>query len=286
MAEFYQQFRKQVFGRLDAYCAALQKVDAKATWEVHMELGLTESAKQFVRSRLQAQGWDIIRRAANNGPSIALLPLLIEYCVLTDGKGTVLQVGANDGLLDDPVYHVIEALSLTAILVEPLSDRLEKLRRNYSSRHNIHFENVAVSTESGEAQMFRINPAAKHLPEWVQGIASFDKSTLLKHRHWPSVKGKRFDQYVESVRVPVVTISQLLQKHSGIPKVIALQVDTEGHDFAVLRSAIDAECLPRVINYEHKHLTYSDQVSCRDLLSSRGYSFLANQIDTIAYRAA
>ena len=236
--------------------------------------------KQFVRS----QGWDIIPHTANNGQPIVLLPLLIEHCVLLEGKGAILQIGANDGHFADPVHQIIKALSLPAILVEPLPDKFEQLRRNYANQPNIRFENVAVSTETRQAKLFRINPAAKHLPDWVHCIASFDKSILLKHKKISGVRGKAFDPYIETVYVSVVTFSQLLQKHLDIPRLIALQVDTEGHDFVVVKSAVEAGCLPRIINYEHKHLTYGDQVSCRDLLSSKGYSFWSGVEDTLAYR--
>ena len=248
-------------------------------------LGIPKIVNQFVRGQYAARGWDIIPRAANNGKAIVLLPLLIERCALVEGKGTILQIGANNGVSSDPVHEIITALSLPAILVEPLPDRFEQLGRNYSGQPNIRFENVAVSTEAGEAEIFRISPAAKHLPDWVQLLASFDKANLLRHEGLPGLKGERLDPYIETVRVSVVTVSQLLQKHSDMPGLIALQIDTEGHDFKVIRSAVEAGCLPRIINYEHKHLTYSDQVSCRALLSSKGYSFWANGEDTLAYRA-
>jgi FkbM family methyltransferase len=239
--------------------------------------------KRFVRRVLKAQGYQIIRRSADDyGPQIPLLSLLIEHCALIEGKGAILQVGANDGIMDDPVREVILALTLPAILVEPLPDKFERLRCNYSNQPNIRFENVAVSTESGQAKIFRISAAAKHLPEWTQGFASFDKSLLLKHFDDPG--GEKVVPFIESVRVPVVTIRQLLERHPDIGRLIALQIDAEGHDFAVVKSAVEAGCLPRIINYEHKHLTYSDQAKCRDLLSSHGYSFCAAGQDTLAYR--
>jgi FkbM family methyltransferase len=168
--------------------------------------------------------------------------------------------------------------------VEPLPDLFELLRRNYKDQANIYFENVAVSTEPGEAKIFRISHAQKDLPNWVHGIASFDKSVLLKHKSWRGVQRKTFEQSIEAKLVPVVTIGQLLAKHPDVQKVVALQIDTEGHDFAVVRSAVDAGCLPRIISYEHKHLHFEAQVACRELLCSQGYSFWANESDTIAYR--
>jgi len=249
-----------------------------------MVLNFVQLGKRFVRAQFESRGWQIVRRNANNGLPIDLLPLLIEHCVLTEGKGAIIQIGANDGQLADPVHQIIKALSLPAILVEPLPDKFERLRRNYCNQPDIRFENVAIGTEAGDTEFFRVSPAAKHLPEWAQGIASFDKSFLLKCKDIPGIKGKTFVPYIETVRVSVITFDQLLQKHSDVARLTALQVDTEGYDFVVVKAAIAAGCLPRIINYEHRHLSYSDQVSCRELLSSKGYYFWSNWENTVAYK--
>ncbi|MGB9187107.1 MAG: FkbM family methyltransferase [Methylovirgula sp.] len=249
-----------------------------------MILGMKRIGKEFIRRQLEARGWEITRRTAGNGPSILALKLLIEHSLLVEGEGAILQVGANDGLVDDPIHEIIVARNLPAVLVEPLPDLFEQLQRNYAGRSNIYFENCAISTQPGEAEIFRISRAATHLPEWVHLLASFDKSVLLKHKDWPGVEGRSFEQHIESIRVPVFTVGQLLQKHSNVRKFIALQIDTEGHDFAVVKSAVKAGFLPTIINYEHKHLSYYDQVACRDLLFTNGYSFLSDGANTLAYK--
>ncbi len=245
---------------------------------------INKMGKNFVRRLLKARGLEIVRptQTASNGSPIPLLKLLIEQSITVDGKGAILQVGANDGLYDDPVHEIIAALNLSAILVEPLPDLFERLQKNYADQPHIYFENCAVSTQPGKAEIFRFCRNATHLPEWTQGMASFDKSILLKHSHWPGFQN--IEQYIESVSVPVVTVGQLLRKHPDIKKIVALQIDTEGHDFDVVKSAVEAGCLPKIINYEHRHLSYLDQVACRELLSSHGYCFLSNAIDTLALR--
>lgn len=122
------------------------------------------------------------------------------------------------------------------------------------------------------------------MPERVQDFASFDRS-ILKHPYLNDLIGdNRIEKSIKSIRVPVVTIKQLLHRYPGTP-IIALQIDTEGHDFAVIKSAVKAGCLPKIINYETKHLSYGDQFECRALLSSHGYSFLSYHQDTLAYRS-
>ena len=66
------------------------------------------------------------------------------------------------------------------------------------------------------------------MPDWIRGTASFDKSILLKHEH---IVGRNIDDHIVSVTVPVITIEQLLKRHSAIKKITAIQIDTEGHDF-------------------------------------------------------
>jgi FkbM family methyltransferase len=205
--------------------------------------------------------------------------------VLKYGRGTVVQVGANDGVMSDPVRGTVLNLGLPALFVEPLPDLFERLKKNYAGHSQVTFVNAAVSTRSGEADIFRISPAATHLPDWTQGLASFDKSVLLKHQNWPGV-GANFADLIEQVQVPVVTMRQLLDDHPSADPVLVLQVDTEGHDYQVVRSAVDAGCLPPLINYEHKHLSLSDQEACRGLLAGHGYAFQSTVVDTLAFRGA
>lgn len=245
----------------------------------------SQATKRVVRRLVGSQGFDIVPRASTNGPELDVLSLLIELCTLKHGRGTLVQIGANDGVLEDPVREILVRLDLPALLVEPLPDLFERLRQNYASQDNVQFANVAVGTASGSADIFRVSPTASHLPDWMHGLASFDKAVLLKHQDWAGVPTD-FAEHIEQVSVPVVTIRELLDSHTLAAPVLVLQVDTEGHDYEVLRSAVAADCLPALINYEHKHLSLSDQAAARDLLAANGYSFLRGADDTIAVREA
>lgn len=246
---------------------------------------LTKVAGKTIRGALEARGREIVDREARNGSLIPLLPILIEYCTLSEGKGAIVQIGANDGMMDDPVRKSILSLNLPALLVEPLPNLFEKLTSNYAGQPNVRLDNVAVSNSPGEASIYRLMASATQFPEWAHGLASFDKGVLLKHKDWDGVKGKNLEQFIEAVRVPVVTVKQLLERHPDLGKITALQIDTEGHDFIVVKSAIESGCAPRIINYEHKHLSYSDQIACRELLTAKGYSFYTTGTDTLAFRA-
>jgi FkbM family methyltransferase len=243
-------------------------------------MNIKQFCKQFVRNQFEARGLDIVRRLADNGAALPLLRLLIERSIDLDGKGTIIQIGANDGIMADPIHEIVSSLSLPAILVEPLPDIFVRLRENYRNQPNINFENVAIGATPGEAKIYRISAAASHLPDWTRGIASFDRSVLVKHS---KILGENIERYIETVLVSVITVKELMRRYLGT-QITALQIDTEGHDFVVVKSAVDARLLPRIINYETKHLSFDDQAKCREMLTQHGYSFLSNHQDTLAYR--
>jgi hypothetical protein len=68
------------------------------------------------------------------------------------------------------------------------------------------------------------------------------------------------------------------------PQFSALADPIVPNDFAVVISTVAARCLPRIINCEHKHLAYPDQMGCRELMSAHGYAFASSANDTLAYR--
>ena len=252
-------------------------------WGKAMISAAVRMGKQVIRSRINSWGWEVgRRRVATNGSPLPLLRLVMEHAILRGGPGTVLQVGANTG--DDALHQIIVDLQLPALLIEPLPDIFEILKQSYAGKDYVEFENCAVSTQPGELKMYRVSRAATHLPSWTQALASFDKSLVLSHKGWEGVSGKELEKYIEEVNIKVKTMQELLSEHPKIVNVIALQVDTEGHDFEVIKSTLAAQCSPKIILFEHKHLSFDDQASCRRLLSENGYSFSSDASDTLAYR--
>jgi len=246
----------------------------------------TRLTKHFVSAVFGRLGKQIVNRVARNGRPANMLQIAIDAAILRDGVGAVIQVGANDGLLDDPLRHILTERSLPVLFVEPLPDRFRELRRNTRAMANVVFENVAIGTKSGTGTLYRLRDDVDGLPDWFRGVASFDRRVLLKHKSWGRVARSAVMSAIEEVEVPVITFGQLLDKHPDIGRIMALQVDTEGHDAVVVESAIAAGCAPRVIQFEHRHLRYDSQWKIRDLLTSQGYGLVSDVNDTLAFREA
>jgi FkbM family methyltransferase len=239
--------------------------------------------KAFVRDRLARRGWELTSLTARNGNELDLAPLAIEHCILACGAKTVLQVGANDGVRKDPVRPLLKKYGLTAVLVEPMPHLFEALKKNYADCPNIRFENIAVSSNSGTTPIFQIDPAAKQFPDWIQGTATLDRNVIMKHQVASGISASEYEQHIKETPVPILTVRDLLAKHSDLDGFSIVVIDTEGHDFEVVKSVLACRILPTLISYEHKHLSIEDQIECRSSLSRRDYQLLSGGDDTIAY---
>ncbi len=81
--------------------------------------------------------------------------------------------------------------------------------------------------------------------------------------------------------VPCTTFSALCAKHA-ITQVDLIQIDTEGHDYEVIKLIDFARLKPRVVFYEHQHLSPADRIACRAHLAAHGFECIERHYDTLA----
>jgi len=229
-----------------------------------------------VKHALRRIGLDIVRYMPPVGRPFPVLPLLVRERLTRNEPCVVLQIGANDGISADPLREVLLAHDLSGLLVEPLPEMFAALLSNYANRPNLRFENAAIGMHDGGTPFYRLRPGTP-APRYWYDIAGFDRSLLLSHGI-PAAA-------IETIIVPTLTMTGLLAKHA-LPHVDLLQVDTEGHDGVIVRSALAAGLRPAIINYESCHLTCGEQVDLKRLLVEYGYRFLDIARDTLAVRPA
>jgi FkbM family methyltransferase len=232
--------------------------------------------KQWVKSGLHKVGWDLIRYVETPERPFQVLPYVVAEQLQKDAHFFFLQIGANDGVSNDPLHELVFQYELAGLLVEPLPDVFERLRITYANQPSVVFERCAIGRYDGEANIYRVRADAP-FPPWTQEIASFNRSHLT---------GSNFDlpdleKYVEEVRVPCLTLPTLLRKH-GIHDLTLLQVDTEGFDCEIVRMALDAGLHPPIINYEFLHANRRDQADCKQRLIQAGYRLIDIGRDTLA----
>lgn len=232
------------------------------------------SILKHLREFIRARGFDICRYVPETNRPFDILPYIIKDRISKEKDFFIVQVGANDGILDDPIRDSICQYHLQGLLIEPLPDLFDKLKANYSEEKQLLFENIAILPNDGEVKLFRVRADAS-VPKHWHGIASFNKNNLL-------AQGVR-ESHIEQVSAKGTSLKSLTAKYN-IKKISLLQIDTEGYDFEVIKSAFNSGIYPDMINYEHCWLPPLVRYNCKIALQDHGYKYVEVGKDTLAIR--
>lgn len=234
--------------------------------------------KQLIQSILNRAGYRIEKiRRPFDGELIFLLDFAL-YLLNRRRAGAVrfLQIGANDGIQEDPCYAWVNRFPWQGILVEPQPHLASGLRRMYCERPGIVVEEAVVADRPGALDLYYLQ-RKEGVPEWASGIASLDYATIAAHRG----KIRGFDDAIAKVRVPALTVEQLLDRN-GFDSIDFIQIDAEGYDAQILRSIDLQRIRPAVIAYEECNLAFAERAACRTRLSREGYRFASWHGDVLA----
>ena len=189
-----------------------------------------------------------------------------------------VQIGANDGLIHDPIHRYVVKHAWHGVLVEPVPYYFQRLTAGYQDCPNLHFENAAIADLDGLRDFYRIREGVEHLPRWTDGIGSFYREVILSHR-WviPDIA-----DYIVTEPVRCLCFDSLMQKYR-IGNIDLLLIDTEGYDDQVLRQIDLAVVAPRIIVFEHKHLNKAARDTSWRRLRANGYRVKRHFGNTMAY---
>lgn len=240
-------------------------------------------AKDFVRAR--AWLFDVARRFdTRQSPSRMFFRNFSRGCA---GRVNFLQIGASDGLRHDPIREFVVRDEWSGILVEPLPDVFELLKRNY--RHvrgsRLVFVNAAVSAVQGQdlsfwtfSDDFLLTLPQEHRLDYLQK-SSFDKEHVLRFARRLGIA----EEAMREIRVPGLTVDKLIEQHWTGGPIDLLVIDAEGHEPAILSGINFATWAPRAIFFESHLLgTAKDKVFAR--LAANGYHLTQLEGDTAAVR--
>lgn len=191
-----------------------------------------------------------------------------------------VQIGANDGEAHDPLREILREHAWRGIMVEPVPHVFARLRENTSDLGGrVALEQAAIGATGGERPFHHLREAAggerAALPDWYDALGSFDRDTLLAHAD--EIPG--LAERMVTTTVTTLTYETLLRLH-GRPHVDLLLLDTEGHDWQILRTIDLEHQRPRLIVYEHFHLDGHDRAACHGHVEHAGYATLAEGFDT------
>lgn len=205
---------------------------------------------------------------------------IVAHFARTFPDAVVVQIGANDGTTGDPLVQWYPQTRWRALLVEPIGHLVESLIRLHAGRSHVTIERAAISEANGHARIYRLAHEPGVSPGWHQLLATFDRNLLLKHRDAiPNLEALIREETVETL-----TVASLLARHQ-IEKIDLLVIDTEGHDFRILKQFALRRLGPALIIFEHQHLTPEEKTAVAALLRSHRYLWIETpEGDTFAWR--
>lgn len=190
----------------------------------------------------------------------------------------VLKIGANDGVESDPIAdYLLNDRRYRGLLVEPIPLYAKMLSANFEGTGRFKIEQAAITEIDGKKSMYYVDEKATDskgnpLPKWLRGVASFDRAHVQEHLP-PEMYGA-----VKETTVDCFSVAGLLARNE-IRKVDILQIDTEGHDYVVLRQFDFSAIRPKVVIFERKHLSKGDESAAKKLMERAGYKVKTLETD-------
>lgn len=217
-----------------------------------------------------------------------LYRILDTYDRGKQGGVVFAQIGANDGLRNDPVREFVVRGRWRGVLVEPLPGIFGMLKENYahvrSSR--LHFANCAVAdTGGGSLELFTLSP------EFLSGLSREKRLSMLRKASLTRSHVEKFvapgnHAHICSESVRSVTFAELLDE-AGIPasELDVLVIDAEGHEQKILGSIDFSTTRPELVVFESHHLGEALK-SVTALFSAHGYTTVQVGPDSVAAHGA
>jgi len=197
--------------------------------------------------------------------SILNLNLVLKKIFDNQKIKCLIQIGANDGSRFDELNIFIKKYKIKSVLVEPINEYFEDLKRNYKNFENVHFENSAITVGAKEKEIFVVNNKnIKDYDEHIKGISSFDKNHLIKH----GVKSS----HIFKKKINCISILNLLKKYN-ISDLDILFIDAEGYDGDILIDFFNSSKHEPILIFEYIHIENKILKDLVSILTKKNYSY-------------
>ncbi|SFU20701.1 methyltransferase, FkbM family [Algoriphagus locisalis] len=220
-----------------------------------------------------------------------LAEFISNYSKSKAGEFFVIQIGANDGITNDPIHKFIKRDHWKGVLLEPQQNVFkDELSKIYRLDKGIHPICAAIGSEDGSQKLHKI---AFCDSRWATGLASFSLDKLkLAFENGVVEKNcskegiqipENLEDRISYNEVPVISPKSLIKRFK-IAKIDLLQIDAEGYDLEVIKIFDIAKTKPQVIIFENENLNPADLENCYHSLKSENYQLKEFGRDTLAVK--
>ena len=239
--------------------------------------------KNFLKTRPRLYDW-YIRMKRLRGRKRSSFDFFDTFSKESGHPVSFVQIGANDGLRNDPIREFIVRDRWTGILIEPLPTAFIELKRNYHYLKNpyLFFVNAAISNEGGHLSFWTFKEA------FLAGLPLEKKMSYLRKSSFDPDHLRRFvpddrlfEDIAESIQVPCLSIADVVKNHGLENKIDLLVVDAEGFESVIIPSIDFSVIKPKAIYFEFEHLG-SEKVKVYQYLISNGYEMKEIKTEAVA----
>ena len=223
-------------------------------------------------------------------PGNSLEELLEAFARSQQGEVFFVQIGANDGVGNDPFVDVMTRFSWRGVCVEPQPKAFAALKENYATNPRVSVENAAVAEATGTRKIFRISFSDE---SWASRLATLRQDVLEKQitSGYVAAKAKAAGivppadktTWIREEEVHTITFADLLTKHK-MPKIDALLLDVEGYEWPILKQFDFVRFEPRFIALERMHLSDEDRLQITRLLRRNRFRVRKTKQNLVALR--
>lgn len=247
---------------------------------------LTKTLFDFIKDRAEVYDWakPYRRQFGWKGP---VYECLNKFSMNRGGKVNFLQIGAADGLRNDPIREFVVRDSWRGIFVEPLPAVFEKLKDNYAHiNKDLKFLNAAVSSSETQLPLYTFGD------EFLSSLSEVERLNALRKSSFSLEQVKKFlakwhpgvDDII-TVPVPCYTVGGIIREYGKwLGELDLLAIDAEGHEPAILGAIDFMATRPAGIFFESCNLGVTKQPMF-DRLTQYGYVLHDCGSDTMALRA-
>jgi FkbM family methyltransferase len=192
-----------------------------------------------------------------------------------------LQIGANDGFTGDPLNPLIERPDThwRGVLVEPVAHLFARLSERYGHNPALRLERAAIAETDGTTVIHRLatGPADSL---WLEQIPSLDHEVLQRNAQ----QFGKAEHVAVAEEVASLSVATLLKRHE-VTRLDLLVIDAEGWDWRILRQFDIPRLRPKLILYEHQHLSAEAREEAHLFLARFNYGWAeTDEGDTLAWR--
>lgn len=183
-------------------------------------------------------------------------------------KVRFVQIGANDGLRNDPVREFVIRDRWEGVLIEPLPDVFELLKRNYAGHRGLQFLNAAIAAEEGSLSFWTFQS------QFLAGLSEEERLDYLRKASFDKGHVCKFlqghpESVLKEIKVPCKTLTGVVRQY--LPEGLDLLViDAEGYEPQIIRSIDFNQVRPRAVFFESHHIA-SQMPQLMSIFQGAGY---------------